>query len=131
FRFNDREPGGVFEQPEVLGRKGGQYLALGVSSLYDTRNNTTYTTNGFYSRIKYAYAPRFWGDDNFVGSQLEADVRGFHALSSQITLAGQVLYRGTFGRSEEHTSELQSRENLVCRLLHEKKKLIRVVRLIS
>src|SRR6266700_6824640 len=26
------------------------------------------------------------------------------------------------GRSEEHTSELQSRENLVCRLLLEKKK---------
>src|SRR5690606_40318553 len=31
----------------------------------------------------------------------------------------------TFARSEEHTSELQSRENLVCRLLLEKKKLIR------
>src|SRR5690606_41977057 len=37
--------------------------------------------------------------------------------------------RGSFGnisftnvRSEEHTSELQSRENLVCRLLLEKKK---------
>src|SRR5690606_39884708 len=29
----------------------------------------------------------------------------------------------TEGRSEEHTSELQSRENLVCRLLLEKKKL--------
>src|SRR5690606_39277748 len=28
-------------------------------------------------------------------------------------------------RSEEHTSELQSRENLVCRLLLEKKKLYR------
>src|SRR5690606_41839364 len=28
-----------------------------------------------------------------------------------------------YGRSEEHTSELQSRENLVCRLLLEKKKL--------
>src|SRR5690606_41833020 len=27
-----------------------------------------------------------------------------------------------FARSEEHTSELQSRENLVCRLLPEKKK---------
>src|SRR5690606_40646843 len=27
-----------------------------------------------------------------------------------------------YGRSEEHTSELQSRENLVCRLLLEKKK---------
>src|SRR5690606_40692542 len=29
---------------------------------------------------------------------------------------------GTSARSEEHTSELQSRENLVCRLLLEKKK---------
>src|SRR5207302_2707776 len=31
-------------------------------------------------------------------------------------------FQGTGGRSEEHTSELQSRENLVCRLLLEKKK---------
>src|SRR5690606_19098363 len=30
--------------------------------------------------------------------------------------------RGKWKRSEEHTSELQSRENLVCRLLLEKKK---------
>src|SRR5690606_41272265 len=30
--------------------------------------------------------------------------------------------QGVSGRSEEHTSELQSRENLVCRLLLEKKK---------
>src|SRR5690606_23155535 len=32
-------------------------------------------------------------------------------------------YDGSARRSEEHTSELQSRENLVCRLLLEKKKL--------
>src|SRR5690606_42052176 len=34
------------------------------------------------------------------------------------------VYNGNFrnSRSEEHTSELQSRENLVCRLLLEKKK---------
>src|SRR2546430_9706159 len=31
-----------------------------------------------------------------------------------------------FGRSEEHTSELQSQSNLVCRLLLEKKKNIEV-----
>src|SRR3712207_7339497 len=35
--------------------------------------------------------------------------------------AGQVRLRGQ-GRSEEHTSELQSRQYLVCRLLLEKKK---------
>src|SRR5690606_41852987 len=34
---------------------------------------------------------------------------------------GRYLYRVIQQRSEEHTSELQSRENLVCRLLLEKK----------
>src|SRR5258707_13298332 len=34
---------------------------------------------------------------------------------------------GTLSRSEEHTSELQSRQYLVCRLLLEKKKKIRAV----
>src|SRR5690606_39829774 len=33
-----------------------------------------------------------------------------------------VPWRSAYARSEEHTSELQSRENLVCRLLLEKKK---------
>src|SRR5690606_39502192 len=34
----------------------------------------------------------------------------------------RLLYQPGRRRSEEHTSELQSRENLVCRLLLEKKK---------
>src|SRR5207302_11056352 len=39
------------------------------------------------------------------------------------TLAGeQLAQHRKQNRSEEHTSELQSRENLVCRLLLEKKK---------
>src|SRR3989449_8056362 len=37
-------------------------------------------------------------------------------------LDGQVARQGALGRSEEHTSELQSRLHLVCRLLLEKKK---------
>src|SRR5690606_40365813 len=36
-------------------------------------------------------------------------------------LPGQGVERQVASRSEEHTSELQSRENLVCRLLLEKK----------
>src|SRR3712207_8135098 len=35
---------------------------------------------------------------------------------------GEMLFRLTSNRSEEHTSELQSRQYLVCRLLLEKKK---------
>src|SRR2546430_10105020 len=35
----------------------------------------------------------------------------------------QEEYLSSYGRSEEHTSELQSQSNLVCRLLLEKKKI--------
>src|SRR3712207_8564748 len=49
----------------------------------------------------------------------------FRTLTFDLTLrrAGQVLPAAQ--RSEEHTSELQSRQYLVCRLLLEKKKLMR------
>src|SRR5699024_11337340 len=42
-----------------------------------------------------------------------------YALRPKLTYAGKKV---TLGRSEEHTSELQSRFDLVCRLLLEKKK---------
>src|SRR3712207_7844001 len=48
----------------------------------------------------------------------------------QIVLAGNVCC-SRFGRSEEHTSELQSRQYLVCRLLLEKKKKIIVYLIIN
>src|SRR5690554_8084996 len=45
--------------------------------------------------------------------------RSTHAHGGGATLTGTVEHHG---RSEEHTSELQSRPHLVCRLLLEKKK---------
>src|SRR5690606_41494285 len=51
-------------------------------------------------------------------------IRG-HALPGRIVAADGPRQCGR--RSEEHTSELQSRENLVCRLLLEKKKRIEIV----
>src|SRR5690606_42161978 len=50
-------------------------------------------------------------------SQLQLEV-----LRRQSGLRQNLLQRTQETRSEEHTSELQSRENLVCRLLLEKKK---------
>src|SRR3712207_7562565 len=43
---------------------------------------------------------------------------------------GDVLYAVNEVRSEEHTSELQSRQYLVCRLLLEKKNKVRVLPLV-
>src|SRR5690606_41407009 len=44
------------------------------------------------------------------------------ALAQQVTEGRPRSLESAHHRSEEHTSELQSRENLVCRLLLEKKK---------
>src|SRR5699024_12747271 len=53
-----------------------------------------------------------------------------HLLQTSPYTAGHLVHSGTFNghltsRSEEHTSELQSRFDLVCRLLLEKKKYYR------
>src|SRR5207302_7445719 len=70
-----------------------------------------------------------------LGGQAGDDQRVRHAVGSTVELRPtelaapmdrRQLVREPLGdlliRSEEHTSELQSRENLVCRLLLEKKK---------
>src|SRR3712207_6920499 len=53
-------------------------------------------------------------------AQVDADVADRAVEGDQVAGAG--LGAGHRGRSEEHTSELQSRQYLVCRLLLEKKK---------
>src|SRR5438034_5787630 len=60
---------------------------------------------GYYGYYPYACAPYgYYGPDYFVGGVFIGAGPWFH------------------GRSEEHTSELQSHSDLVCRLLLEKKK---------
>src|SRR2546427_3629127 len=46
----------------------------------------------------------------------------FPCASSAVTWTAGVIGAPAVARSEEHTSELQSQSNLVCRLLLEKKK---------
>src|SRR5690606_19428622 len=75
FRISDIETGGALENPDIIGKNGGQYLAIGTSVLYDTRDFTTYSSRGLFVRAKYAYAPNFWKADNFTGGLAEMDSR--------------------------------------------------------
>src|SRR5690606_3928182 len=64
------------------------------------------------------------------GTVLIRGRRSITANNNPLIILDGVFFNGNFSdinpndieRSEEHTSELQSRENLVCRLLLEKKK---------
>src|SRR3712207_7892543 len=69
-------------------------------------------------------------DDGGVGHELGVDPQrqGGHELgdvTGQLALVRPGLRVAEVDRSEEHTSELQSRQYLVCRLLLEKKKIIK------
>src|SRR2546422_6702482 len=56
-----------------------------------------------------------------ISSRMSTSVNHFMGLNSQ-AMAGGSFAAARAMRSEEHTSELQSRLHLVCRLLLEKKK---------
>src|SRR3712207_7356292 len=61
--------------------------------------------------------------DSYHGSQVGVVVQCEHGSVLSTSKYGLVQAFGPDGRSEEHTSELQSRQYLVCRLLLEKKKI--------
>src|SRR5690606_42049397 len=80
-----------------------------------------------------AFVPRGDGDRKCVFHRCAGWLAIHHAKSAKVRKTGIFLKMtqdnpasrtkaGIAIRSEEHTSELQSRENLVCRLLLEKKK---------
>src|SRR5947209_14957315 len=63
---------------------------------------------------------RLVGGENFVWLRQQR----FRARKNLLQRPSQLTAEEKRGRSEEHTSELQSRQYLVCRLLLEKKKKI-------
>src|SRR5438445_6197506 len=75
----------------------------------------------------FPYTTLFRSEKRTEHDQTRADRRRTHTVVTRspsrrlLRTAGIVRVEGV-GRSEEHTSELQSRQYLVCRLLLEKKK---------
>src|SRR5438874_10205863 len=57
-----------------------------------------------------------------AGEATDAASRAAYAADQAAATARQAIGAANAARSEEHTSELQSRRDLVCRLLLEKKK---------
>src|SRR3712207_7122682 len=71
-----------------------------------------------YTTLFRSYA-EVVGDGEQPGLEAVVGVKGLEAV---VGAQERLLYEILDGRSEEHTSELQSRQYLVCRLLLEKKK---------
>src|SRR5688572_32203567 len=82
---------------------------------FDMKNELTFRSAAGFAAIASSPSVSLVFDTTFLdGDDLDDD--GDSDVSSAITTCSDV------NRSEEHTSELQSQSNLVCRLLLEKKK---------
>src|SRR5690242_20967653 len=84
---------------------------------FPTRRSSDLPTGAAASVIAVGAAAGSWQAAR--KSTVKRLVRSF---KGSVRVRGSIL-TGRFERSEEHTSELQSHVNLVCRLLLEKKKL--------
>src|SRR3712207_9559778 len=86
-----------------------------------------YTTlfRSFFEEIaKYRAARRIWArelKETYGATNPKSWLMRFHTQTAGVSLTAQQPLNN-ITRSEEHTSELQSRQYLVCRLLLEKKK---------
>src|SRR5690606_41308968 len=105
------------------------YLSLFFSTLLTPPNSTLfpYTTLFRSDNIHSLYVDQ-WDWELVIGEKdrniayLKQVVRRIYAAMLRTEYLVYELFPSITPRSEEHTSELQSRENLVCRLLLEKKK---------
>src|SRR3712207_748380 len=84
-----------------------QYTAENTDMTTDDLSRPRFAGSGSVSIVLTGYFPRY----KWIGGVIHAKFRVFGSIRCQ-------------SRSEEHTSELQSRQYLVCRLLLEKKKKI-------
>src|SRR5690606_12520723 len=96
----------------------------GGGGRHDRRSATPASFNGFWKRLLVRAEPAL--------VNLVVRAVGLHLREGPVDVPQQVLpvlAHGDAvvlnGEGKEHTSELQSRENLVCRLLLEKKKILK------
>src|SRR5436309_8986467 len=80
---------------------------------------TLFRSGGKQTLREYLEAMKFWSKVEIRDATEELAVLTVLGPETDSVLGVEL---GAEPRSEEHTSELQSRENLVCRLLLEKKK---------
>lgn len=100
YQFSDKEPGGLYETSTIIrDRDGGQVLFIGLSQIIDSRNSNIYPTDGTYIKLNYAYAPDFFGGENYTGSQYKVNFKTFKSYHPKTVLGFNVAWQGLAGNN--------------------------------
>src|SRR5690606_40568454 len=83
------------------------------------RNNIRHNIVPYLKELHPTFLDNFLRTQEYLADTVAVAQTHIYRIRQQLFVKGDNLEKV---RSEEHTSELQSRENLVCRLLLEKKK---------
>lgn len=91
------DPGGLIARGLVAGADGGFNGGIGVSALWDGRDNIYYPTTGSYVETVATWYSAAWGSDHTFG-HLTTDLRGYNSLGSGV-LAVQAYGEAVAGRA--------------------------------
>src|SRR5258708_24571727 len=96
-------------------------LVLICNTYRDRERELAYIAHFRAQRVKALVLAGSGLEDRDFGARMAAQINAFEATGGRAVLIGRHYAPGPAPRSEEHTSELQSPDHLVCRLLLEKK----------
>ena len=72
--------------------KSGAYLNAGLTQLYDTRDNTQFTTKGVYAYLKLSFYPQIGHGKDFTGTQANFNFKAFATPVGKLTFGYNLVY---------------------------------------
>lgn len=97
-KFSAQQPSGYFTLDDYrYGKEGGKVLFMGLNQVFDSRNSSTYPTEGLVFKISYSYAPNLFKDNVFQGSLSAIDIRNYASLDKRTIVAVNMLYQNIQG----------------------------------
>ncbi|QEK52961.1 hypothetical protein FYC62_15745 [Pedobacter aquae] len=98
--FRDVELGGFYNNTPFFDKDGGNFILFKITQLIDTRNTNIYTTKGFFTRLRYGYAPDFFKQQQFEGTLFTLDSRYFYTPHKKFTIAAQGFMEAVSSKRE-------------------------------
>lgn len=72
--------------------QSGSYLNLGLTQMYDTRDNTQFSTKGIFAYLKLSFYPKIGDDNEFTGTQVNFNFKAFTTPIQKLTFGYNLVY---------------------------------------
>lgn len=95
-KFSSRDHEGIYPGAPLVDKEGGHATFLGISAVYDNRDNQNYTKKGGLLRFSMSYTPPVWSKRELT--LITLDGRYFWSLSPKLTAGANAVYSTLQGK---------------------------------